>query len=96
VAYVGLDPQPYQSGTSVRKRAAISRKGDRTVRRRLFMGALGGIRGKTVLQQLYRGLVGGGKAKKVALVAAARKILIWAWAVYRQQTSFDRTRGMPG
>ena len=28
-----------------------------------------------------------------SLIAAARKILIWAWAVYRHDTSFDPTRG---
>ena len=33
VAYVGLDPQPYESGTSVRKRATISRMGNRGMRR---------------------------------------------------------------
>ena len=37
-------------------------------------------------------LVGRGKAKKLALVAAARKLLTWAWAVYRQQQPFDRAR----
>ncbi len=44
-AYVGLDPQTYESGTSVRRRAVISRMGDQAVRRRLFMGALGDVRG---------------------------------------------------
>ncbi len=41
-AYIGLDPQTYESGTSVHRRAVISRMGDQAVRRRLFMGALGG------------------------------------------------------
>jgi transposase len=89
VAYAGLDPQAYESGTSVRKRASISRKGNRGLRRRLFLGALGGIRGKNVLRAFYQRLVGRGKAKKVALIAGARKILVWAWAVFRDHTTFD-------
>jgi len=89
VAYAGLDPQPYQSGTSVQKRASISRKGNRSMRRRLFLGALGGVRGQSVLRAFYQRLVGRGKPKKAALIAAARKILVWAWAVFRDHTTFD-------
>ena len=88
-AYVGLAPQPFESGTSVHKPATISRQGDKVVRRRLFMGALGGIRGQNALRAFYQRLVGRGKKKKVALVAATRKLLIWAWKVFHSQTDFD-------
>jgi len=88
-AYVGLDPLPYESGHSVRKRRCISRQGNRRVRHKLFMGALGGVRGHNPLRDFYQRLVGRGKAKKLALVAAARKILVWAWAVFRDNTTFN-------
>jgi transposase len=88
-AYVGLDPQPFESGSSVRKPSTTSRQGDPTLRSLLFMSALGGIRGDNALRAFYQRLVEGGKRKKVALVATARKILIWSWAVFRDQTSFD-------
>lgn len=94
-AYIGLDPQTYQSGTSVHRRAVISRMGDQAVRRRLFMGALGGVRGNNQLRAFYQRLVGRGKPKMVALVAAARKLLTWAWAVFRRQTVFDPARNAP-
>jgi transposase len=89
VGYCGLDPQPYDSGTSVHKRASISRQGNKSMLRRLFLGALGGVRGQNVLRDFYKRLVGRGKAKKVALIAAARKIVVWAWAVFRDHTIFD-------
>ena len=92
VAYLGLDPQPFESGTSVRRRARISRMGAAHLRRRLFMSALGGTRGNNALRQFYLRLVGRGKPKMVALVAAARKVLVWAWAVFRSGTLFDPTR----
>ena len=88
-AYVGLDPHPFASGTSVHKPATISRMGDKVVRRKLCMGALGGIRGQNALRAFYQRLVGRGKKKKVALVAAARKLLVWAWKVFQTQTAFD-------
>ena len=92
VAYVGLDPRPFESGSSVRRRATISRMGTAQLRRRLFLSALGGTRGSNPLRQFYLRLVERGKAKMVALVAAARKVLIWAWAIFRSDTAFDPTR----
>jgi hypothetical protein len=55
--------------------------GDKLIRQKLYMGALGGIGGQNVLSDFYQRLVGRGKAKRLALVAAARKILVWSWAV---------------
>ncbi len=88
-AYVGLDPLPYESGRSVRKRRKISRQGNRRMRRKLYMGALGGVRGRNALREFYQRLVGRGKKLKLALMAAARKMLVWAWAVFRDQTVFQ-------
>lgn len=95
VAFVGLDPRPYDSGTTVHKRAMISRMGDRQMQHLLFMGALGGVRGNNPLRHFYQRLVGRGKAKMVALVAAARKILVWAWAVFRQNVEFNPNCAQP-
>lgn len=89
VAYLGLDPQPYESGRTVRKHAGISKMGDSEVRRLLYMGALGGVRGNNPLKPFYQRLVGRGKAKKVALVAAARKILVWAWTLFSRQIDWN-------
>lgn len=88
-AYVGLDPQPYRSGTSIRRPSAISRQGAPAMRSLLFMSALGGARGHNVLREFYQRLVAVGKPKKLALIAAARKILVWAWAVFRDHADFD-------
>jgi transposase len=89
-AYVGLDPQPYESGSSVYKRARISRQGNEIARSQLFMGAIGGVRSRhSPLRLFYDRLVTAGKPKMVALVAAARKILIWCWAVFRSHAPFS-------
>ncbi|HEY7062934.1 MAG TPA: transposase, partial [Chloroflexota bacterium] len=72
VAYVGLAPQPDESGTSVHRRAAISRQGNRTLRARLSRAALGGSRGDNPRRHFDDRLVGRHQAKKLARVAAAR------------------------
>lgn len=88
-ALAGLDPQVYESGASVRKHRAISRMGDKEVRRLLYMGVLGGVRGDNPLRTFYQRLVGRGKAKKLALVAASRKLLTWAWAVFSSDADWN-------
>lgn len=92
-AFVGLDPQPYESGGcplgAVRKHPGISKMGDNELRRLLYMGALGGVRGDNPLMPFYQRLVGRGKAKKVALVAAARKILVWAWTIFSREIDWN-------
>lgn len=92
VAYAGLDPQPYESGSSVQRRASISRQGDARLRRALYMGAMGALRGDNPVRAFYQRLVGRGKAKKLALVAAMRKVLVWAWAVFHSGLPFDAAK----
>jgi len=91
-AYVGLDPVQQESGRTVAKRPTISKQGDKRARTLLYLGALGGIRGNNPLRTFYQALVARGKARKLALVAAARKLLTWAWAVFVQKTRFDPSR----
>jgi transposase len=91
-AFLGLDSQTYVSGTSVHGSAAISKQGSPIGRACLYMGALGGIRGRNVLRLFYQQMLARGKAKKVALVACSRKILTWAWAVFCSASPFDATR----
>jgi transposase len=88
-AFVGLDARVFQSGTSVRKKGLISKKGDPTVRAALYQSALGAIRGKNAVHEFYDRLVASGKPKLVALVACAHKILIWAWHVFSSKKPYD-------
>jgi Transposase IS116/IS110/IS902 family len=64
VAYVGLDPQPHESGASSWQRARISRPGDRSLRARLSMGALGALRGDNPVYAFYQRLVARGKPRQ--------------------------------
>lgn len=87
-AFVGLDPTTHQSGKSTR-RGGISKTGDPEIRRLLYMAALGGKRGNNPLHDFFEHLVGNNKIRMVALIASARKILIWGWAVFQSDSYFD-------
>jgi transposase len=88
-AFVGLDPQPYESGRSVRRRSSISKMGNAEARRLLYMGALSAVHGHNPLHIFYERLVGRGKARKLAVVAAARKLLTWAWTLFSRQADWN-------
>jgi transposase len=95
-AYVGLDPVPYQSGTSIHKRSSISKMGNTSMRRRFYLSALGATNARSSpLVIFYKRLLAHAKPKMVALLACARKILVWAWAVFRSGASFDPARALP-
>lgn len=95
-AYAGLDPTSYSSGSSVFKPARISKKGDSYLRARLVAAARGGTsRGNSPLRLFFLRLTGRNKPLYLAWVASARKILVWAWAVFRDQKPFDRLKALP-
>lgn len=85
-AFVGLDPLPHESGTSVRKPRRISRMGQASLRARLYMAALSQTPANRTSRahMVYQRLVERGKPKPVALVATMRKLLCWAWAVFQE------------
>jgi len=94
-AFAGLDPVVHSSGSSVFKQPSISKMGDADIRSRLFLCALGGNHAKdTPLTRFYQRLVARHKPKMVALVASARKILVWAFAVFRSGEPFDPALAM--
>jgi transposase len=87
-AYAGLAPQPRQSGTSVRGRAAIGHTGDGRLRTALYMASLTAARYNPAVKALYERLRAAGKPGKVARCAAARKLLHQIWAIGTSQRPF--------
>lgn len=86
-ALVGLAPWTRQSG-KWRGKSAIG-GGRAPVRSALYMAALVASRHNPVLQRVCQPLLAAGKAKKVALIAVARKLLIACNAVLRNKTPWQ-------
>lgn len=82
-ALAGLAPFTRQSG-QWRGKSFIG-GGRTTVRTALFMGAMVAMRFNPVLKALHQRLLAAGKAKKVAIVAVARKLLTILNAILRDR-----------
>ncbi|MGB7340513.1 MAG: IS110 family transposase [Phototrophicaceae bacterium] len=89
VSFAGLAPHARQSGTSLNSKQSIGHGGHERLRRALYLAALPAARFNSIIQPFYQGLVARGKPKKVALCAAARKLLHLAWAVVTKKQLFD-------
>lgn len=83
-ALAGVAPITRESGTWSGQRFIYG--GRHAVRRALYMAALAATRFNPHISSLYKGLVERGKPKKVALVAAMRKLLIHLNSRVREAT----------
>ncbi len=88
-AYAGLVPFPYQSGSSIFRRASIGHAGHARLRAALYMAALSARTHNPVIKTFYDRLIANGKPVKVALCACARKMIHIAWALVTKQQDFD-------
>jgi transposase len=84
-ALAGLAPMNNDSGTMTGKRRI--KGGRHEVRRCLYMPVLGAVtKHNQRLKVMYLRLVQAGKPKKIALIACARKLLVWANALVANGT----------
>ncbi len=95
VAFSGLDPRRFKSGTSVEQRPRISRAGSRHLRRALYMPALVALRHDPHLGSFYQHLLKHGKARLQAVVAVMRKLLHAFFAMFRSDQPYDGSRLCP-
>jgi transposase len=88
-SYMGLAPMPRQSGSSVRGRPSIGHSGKGRARTALYLATLSAVRYNPPIRAFYERLRAAGKSDKVARCAAARKLLVIAWAIAKKGTKFD-------
>ena len=95
VAYAGLDPRCFDSGSSVHKKPRISKAGNAHLRHALFMPALVAVRHDPHFRGFYQHLQAAGKLKMQALVAAMRKLLHALHAMFRTRQPYDGSKLFP-
>lgn len=87
VAFVGLSPNPHQSGASGKTR--LSRIGDARLRKALYMPAMVAQQHNPVLKAFSERLKANGKKGKVILCAIMRKLIHIAFGVLKSGRPFD-------
>ena len=88
-AYLGVVPRPHESGSSVRGRTPISKRGHARLRRALFFPALVAMQHNEVVRSFAGRLREQGKAPKEVAVAAVRKLAHIIYGVLKHGRPFD-------
>lgn len=74
-AFYGLNPVSFQSGTSVKRRDKLSKRGDKYVLKMLYMASVSSVRSNPIIKEKYLRQKEAGKHSKVALVAVMSHLL---------------------
>jgi transposase len=88
-SYAGFDVKDKQSGTSVKGKPQISKKGNRYLRKAMHMPALTAKKHDERFRAIYARLVSKHGIKMKAAVAIQRKLLEMAYTVYKTGKDYD-------
>jgi transposase len=89
-SYAGLDVKEKQSGTSVKGKARISKKGNKYLRKAMHMPALAAIRHDERFKGIFARLVSKHGIKMKAAVAVQRKLLEMIYTLYKTNIPYDK------
>ncbi|GET22496.1 IS110 family transposase [Prolixibacter denitrificans] len=88
-SFCGLSPTEHSSGTSIKGRSRISKRGNPYIRNQLFMCSFTASQCNPQCQLLYQRLVNKGKSKKLALIAVCNKLIKQSFAVAQSGIPYD-------
>lgn len=89
-SYAGLDVKEKQSGTSVKGKPRISKKGNRNLRKAMHLPALTAVKWDDSFKNTYARLVSKHGIKMKALVAIQRKLLELIYILFKNETIYDK------
>ena len=89
-SYAGFDVKEKQSGTSVKGKPRISKKGNRNLRKAMHLPALTAIKHDDRFKAIFARLVSKHGIKMKAAVAVQRKLLELTYTVYKTESIYDK------
>lgn len=90
VSYAGLDVREKQSGTSIKGKSTISKKGNKNLRRAMHLPSLSAVKKIPHFTDLYVRLVQKSGIKMKGLVAVQRKLLELMYTIYKTKNVYNK------
>lgn len=87
-SYAGLDVKEKESGTSVKGKPRISKRGNRHLRKAMYMPALSAIRHSERYKAIFVRIVSHNSIKMKGAVAVQRKLLEMTYTIYKTQMPY--------
>jgi len=91
-AYIGIDPRTYESGTSIKGKGYITKRGNKILRTRLFNATSVAVLYPNQFQSFFQKKRSEGKPYRVALVATMHKMTHVIYAVWKRGTPYIENR----
>ena len=88
-AFAGLAPRPHESGSSVRRKARLSKSGAPRLRKALYFPAVVAMRHNPYVRAMSERLKERGKCPMQVIGAAMRKLIHIAYGVLKSGRPFD-------
>lgn len=88
-SYAGMDVKEKLSGTSVKGKPKLSKRGNKHLRKALHLPSMSAVKYNQAHRDLYVRLVGNHGIKMKALVAVQRKMLELAYILYKNKAMYD-------
>jgi transposase len=89
-SYAGLDVKEKTSGTSVKGKPRISKKGNRNLRKAMHLPALAAIKSDLLYKGIFIRLVAKHGVKMKAAVAVQRKLLEMIYTIYKTGKTYEK------
>ena len=89
ISYAGYDVVEKQSGTSVKGRTRISKKGNKFIRRALHFPAITTVKYETHFEHLFDRIVDRSGIKMKGYVAVQRKLLVLIYTLFKNNKPYD-------
>ena len=88
-AYAGVTPRNFLSGTSIHKKARMTKMGNAHLRKILFMPAISAKRHNPIVRAFCQRLLDGGKPSMQVVGAAMRKLLHLVFGILKSNQPFN-------
>ena len=89
-SYAGFDVKEKQSGTSVKGKPRISKKGNRTLRKAMYFPAMTVVKFDNNFKNMFLRIVSKQGLKMKALVAVQRKLLELAFTLFKTKANYQK------
>ena len=89
-SYAGFDVKQKQSGTSVKGKPRISKKGNKNLRKAMYLPSLSAIKYDENFKGQYARIVSKHGIKKKGLIAVQRKMLELIYTLFKNKTTYDK------
>jgi len=89
VSYAGYDVINHESGTSIKTKTRISKRGNKNIRKAMHMPALASIRSGGNSKDTFTRITSKTGIKMKGVVAVQRKLLVLIYTLWKNNTSYD-------